>query len=142
MPMTHDAPSVRHFMDDMTTQIRKCDQGEGMLCSTLDEKINHYVEWCRNLRQTLNERAKKVFAGEIAFDPEVERIYKEAFRNLLQKAIPVAARGREKNREYFELKGLDPLHYYLADFGYLLENWVSPQLAVSPSPRANGSPVT
>ena len=35
----------------------------------------------------------------------------------------------------YVLQGLNPLHCHIADFDYLLENWVSPRLAVSPSPR-------
>jgi hypothetical protein len=35
----------------------------------------------------------------------------------------------------YVLQGLNQLHCYIADFDYLLENWVSPRPAVSPAPR-------
>ena len=40
------------------------------------------------------------------------------------------------------LQGLNTLHCHVADFDYLLENWVSPRLAVSPTPRVQLSHTT
>ena len=39
------------------------------------------------------------------------------------------------DEECFVLHGLEPLHRHIVEFYYLLENWVSPRLAVSPTPR-------
>src|SRR5262249_2392235 len=56
-------------------------------------------------------------------------------RHLLRHAKQVAARGRALDGQCYLLQGLNPLHYHIADFDYLLENQVSPRLAVSPAPR-------
>jgi hypothetical protein len=56
-------------------------------------------------------------------------------RRLLRRAKQVAARGRAMDGDCFELKGLNALHFSIADLDYLVDNWVKPQLAVSPAPR-------
>ncbi len=76
-----------------------------------------------------------VFTGQIEFDPNAENLLKTESKHLLNRAKQIAALGRAMNWQCFELQELNWLHYFVADFGYLLENWVSPKLSVSPSPR-------
>jgi hypothetical protein len=135
MPATLDLPTVRRFTDDLNERLRRCDNGEGMICSSLDESINYYVRLCGELREYVNQWARAVFMGRVAFDPEVEKLLMMESRRLLHRAKQVAACGRVMNGQRFVLEGLGALHYHIADLDYLLENWVSPRLAVGAAPR-------
>jgi hypothetical protein len=115
--------------------MRKCDNGEGMICRTLDESINRYVQLCGELRAYVNQWARSIFTGQAAFDQSVEDLLKQGIRRLLNRSKQVAALGRGMDGQCFVLQGLNQLHCHIADFDYLLENWVSPRLAVSPTPR-------
>ena len=135
MSATLDLPAVRRFTDDLKDRLHRCDDGEGMVCSNLDGTINFYVELCGELRAYVNQWARAIFTGQLTFDPAVEALLKDEARQLLQRAKQVAARGRAMDGPCYLLQGLNMLHCYIADFDYLLENWVSPRLAVSPTPR-------
>jgi hypothetical protein len=135
MPATLDLVAVRRFTDDLNERLRRCDNGEAMICSNLDESINHYVLLCSQLRAYVNQWARAVFTGQVAFDQAVEDLLKEELRSLLHRSKQTAARGRAMDGQCYVLQGLNQLHCYIADFDYLLENWVSPRPAVSPAPR-------
>jgi hypothetical protein len=135
MPATLDLSAVRRFTDDLNERLRQCDNGEGMFCSNLSATINHYVQLCGELRAYLNQWARAIFTGQTAFDQAVEDLLKEEARRLLHRSKQVAAQGRAMDGMCYVLPGLNPLHCHLADLDYLLENWVSPRLAVSPAPR-------
>jgi hypothetical protein len=135
MPAIIDLPAVRHFTEQLNEQARQCDNGEGAICNTLDESINHYVQLCQSLRVYINMWARAVFTGQVAFDQAVEGILKNEVQYLLHRCKPVAACGRAMDGECFVLEGLNRLHFHIADFDYLLSNWVSPRLSVSPTPR-------
>jgi len=130
-----DLPAVRRFTEDLTDRLRRCDNGEGAICSNLDESINHYVHLCGDLRAYINQWARAIFTKQVAFDPAVEDLLKEEMRHLLHRAKQLAARGRAMDGQCYVLQGLNALHCHIADFDYLLENWVSPRPAVSPAPR-------
>lgn len=135
MAVSLDLSAVRRFTEDLNEQLRRCDNGEGMICSNLEESINHYVRLCGELRAYVNHWARAVFTGRLTFDRAVEDLLKEEIRRLLSRSKQVAARGRALDGQCYLLQGLNPLHCHIADFDYLLENWVSPRLAVSPAPR-------
>src|SRR5690349_4628096 len=44
MPDTHDLLAVRQFTTALNDRLRQCDNGEGMVCRSLDERINYYVD--------------------------------------------------------------------------------------------------
>lgn len=142
MAGTLDLTAVRRFTDDLNEQVRRCENGEGMVCSNLDESIGHYVRLCAELRAYIGQWAQAVFSGKLEFDPEVDSLLNAEARRLLRRAKQVAARGRVMNGQCFELQGLDDLHYHIAALDYLLENWVKPRLAVSPAPRVALSEAT
>ncbi len=132
MPPTLDLPTVRAFTEDLAEQIRRCDKGEG----SVEDSINHYLRLCGELRAYINQWARAIFTGQLEFDPDVETLLKDEARRLLHRAKQTAAMGRTMDRERSVLRGLDALHYRVADLDYLLENWVSPCLAVSPGVSA------
>jgi hypothetical protein len=130
-----ELPDLRRFFDDLNDRARRCDNAEGMICSTLDESIDHYVQLCRELRECVNQWARAIFTGRVAFDQAAENLLKEEMSSLLHRAKQVAARGRAMDGQCFVLQGLNSLHFHMADLNYLLDNWVSPRVAVSPAPR-------
>jgi hypothetical protein len=135
MTATLDLAAVRRFTDDLNEQVRRCENGEGTICSDRDASIHHYVRLCANLHDYIGQWAHAVFSGRLEFDPEVDSLLNAEARRLLRRAKRVAARGRVMDGECFELKALDALHYHIVHFDYLLENWVKPRIAVSPGPR-------
>lgn len=135
MPATLDLLAVRRFTEDLNDRLRRCDNGEGTICSNLDESIHHYVQLCGELRAFVNQWARATFTGQEEFDQKIEDLLKEEIRRLLQRSKQLAARGRAMDGQCYVLQGLNPLHGHIADFDYLLENWVSPRRAVSPTPR-------
>lgn len=135
MQATLDLPGVRRFTDELNNRLRQCDNGEGVVCSNVEETINHYARLCHELRLYINEWARSIFAKRIVFDPTIENVLKDEVRFLLGRSKQVAARGRALDGYCFVLQGLNELHCYIADLDYLLENWVSPRPAVSPAPR-------
>jgi hypothetical protein len=135
MPATLDLNSMRQFTADLNNRLRQCDNGEGMVCSNLDETIRYYVELCRKLRGYINQWTRAVFTAEVRFESEVEILLKTKGRELLRHAKHVAARGRALNEYCFAFESLNELHFCVADLDYLLENWVTPQPAVGPAAR-------
>jgi hypothetical protein len=135
MPATYDLTAVRHFTEDLDEKVRQCETGEGMICATLEERINHYAQLCEKLLDFIREWARAVFTGQIPFDDKTETLLKKEASHLLSHAANKAALGRLMNFRCFELGGLNSLHYYCADLSFLLNNWVSPKRSVSPAPR-------
>ena len=135
MLATLDLFTVRRFADDLNDRLRRCDNGEGMICGNLDESINHYAQLCGELRAYIRQWARAIFTGKVAFDPAVEELLKHEVLGLLHRSKQVAARGRAMDGQCYVLQGLNSLHCHMADLDYLLQNWVSPRLAASPTPR-------
>jgi hypothetical protein len=135
MLATFDLSAVRRFTVNLEEQMRRCNNGEGMECARIDEAILCHVKLCEELGQVVNAWARAVFKGQIAFDPQVEVLLKEQMRELTNQVKEIAACGREWNGRCYELQELNALHFHFADLSYLLEHWVTPQLAVSPAPR-------
>jgi len=135
MLATFDLSAVSRFAAELKERQRRCETGEGMICSNLDESVKCHADLCHDLLFALKQWANAVFKGQVAFDPQVEAEFQAQVRDLLPYAKRVAAEGREKNWMCFELQGLNKLHYLIAELDYLQEHWVSPRLAVAPSPR-------
>jgi hypothetical protein len=135
MLATYDLAAVRHFTEDLSNRRNRCDNGEGQICSSLEQKIGQYVRMCEELRSAIKQWARAIFAGDAEYDSEVERVWKTELTSLLHHAKQVAAQGRAMNWQCYELQWLDSLHYCVADFDYVLANWVSPRLSTSPAPR-------
>jgi hypothetical protein len=135
MSATLDLIDARRFTDELSDRLRRCDNGEGMICSNLEESISHYIQVCDDLRDYINAWARAIFAGQIAFDAQAETLLNRISQQVLRRAKSLAAQGRTMEEDCFDLGRLDALHYHIADFDYLLENWVSPRLAVGPAAR-------
>jgi len=135
MPSTLDLDAVRQFTDELTSRIRECENDEGTVCSSLQKRISFHTQLCSDLRYRIYEWARSVFSGVTGVDLQIEVLWKTHIKNVLDRAGEVAAYGRILHEQCYELDGLDQLHYQIASLTYLLNNWVSPRLAVSPAPR-------
>jgi hypothetical protein len=76
-PATLDLMAVQRFTAELNDRLRRCDNGEGMICVSLDESINYYVQLCAELRTYVNQWARAIFTGQVAFDQAVEDLLKE-----------------------------------------------------------------
>ncbi len=136
MLATFDLPTVRRFAAELDSRRAGCN-GEGMFCSDLDETLGCHVAVCQELLGAVTQWAREVFSGRIAFDSEVELVFKAELQRALNEARPLAEHGREVETECFSLERLGSLESYLAHFTFLLKNWVSPQKSVAPAPRVS-----
>jgi len=112
-----------------------------MVCSNLDESIYLHANLCAELRDFVDQWARDVFTGQLAFDAAVEDLLKHQVVEMMQRCKHVAASGRAMDRQCYVLQGLNDLHRCMADFDYLLENWVSPRRSESPTPRVRLSSI-
>lgn len=138
MPATLDLPAVRRFAADLSEQLRRCDDGTERECLTLAGRIDRCGRLCRELREYIRNWSQAVFAGRVEFEQADEDVLKAEVGRLVAVAGAVAAGGQAMCkfcRDYTDLPGLPALTGHLADFDYLLRNWVSPRLAVGPAAR-------
>ncbi len=135
MPALLDLPAVRRFTDELTADVARCGNGEGMECSTLEAKIRHFVSLCAGLRTQVNEWAKSVFKGQATVDPEIELLYRHAVETLAARAKLVVAEGITANVPCYYLDRLSSLEWHVRDLEYLHANWRTPKLSVAPGPR-------
>jgi hypothetical protein len=134
MQANFELEAVRRFATELDARRAGCN-GEGTFCSDLDEALGCHAAVCEELRHEVNRWASEVFAGRVAFDPEVEAIFKAELGRALNDARPLAKYGRAVATECYSLDRLDALESCVADFDALLANWVSPQRSVAPAPR-------
>lgn len=135
MLATLDLAAVRRFTADLNERLRRCDNGEGVECSTLENSINRYVQLCEELQRGVERWAQAVFSGEVLLDPAVETLLKHEIRLLIGRAKRVAERGRIFEGPCYYFVELNQLYRHIQELEALLSHWVTPQLAVGPAPR-------
>ena len=136
MLTTFDLPSVQQFATHRDLR-RSQRHEEGSCCIDLDELLGRHVTTCEELRGSVDHWAREVFAGRIAFDPEVERVFKDELQRTLSEARPLAEHGRAVETDCFSLEQLAALEDCVAHFTFLLTNWISPQRSTAPAPRVS-----
>jgi hypothetical protein len=132
---TFDLAEVRGFVTALDSQMERCDNGEGMACANLDDALRHYAALCCELREGVRQWGREVFAGRVAFDPEVERVWRTESTRLYDRAVEMLAYGRKAEIACYHLDGRAALRSALWDLHQLLDGWVTPKLAVGPSAR-------
>ena len=132
MSDTNELENARQFAAGLEAAMQKTHQATHH--ETFPQAMTDFVQYCAEMRRTLNQWRLRVFKGQIEFDADVEVVLKEATAKLLQEAKGIAVLGRQGGT-YDAFPALHELHYFLADLGYLLEHWKSPSLAVGPGPR-------
>jgi len=137
---TFDLAEVRGFAADLDAQLDRCDDGEGMECATLDAALRRYADLCRAFRDAVRHWGRAVFAGRVAYDPEVERAWLDKAVPLFNRATGMLQRGQESEGQCYMLEGRIFLQAALWDLYRLLTGWVTPKLAVGPSARRGSVP--
>lgn len=132
---TYGLDEVRNFTSDLEARASRCNHGEGMECATLDDALRLYANLCRQYRQEVRQWAMAVFAGQVAFDTEVERVWLEQGHRLFSRSLEMLSRVEVSAGPCYELEGQTFLESALWNLDRLLTKWVTPQIAVSPSVR-------
>jgi len=132
---TFDIADIRGFAADLDERMNRCDNGEGMECADLDGTLRHYAALCRELRKNIRSWGRAVFTGRIAFDPEVEKVFRDEGKQLYSRAVQLLDFGDRAEGVCYMLDGQIFLRAALFDLQKLLNHWVTPQLAIGPSAR-------
>lgn len=132
---TFDLIEVRDFVADLDARMRRCDNGEGMECATLEASLRHHATLCCEFRESVRQWGRAVFAGRVAFDAAVERIWREEGLRLFRHAVEMLADGQKAEVPCYVLESQGILQAALWQLHELLADWVTPQLAVGPAAR-------
>jgi len=132
---TFDLAEVRGFAADLDVRMDRCDNGEGLACANLDGTLRHYAEVCCEFCQQARQWGRAIFVGQVAFDPEVERIWLDKGILLYRRAAELWACGQQKAGDCFVLEGGAALGSALWRLERLLAGWVTPKLAAAPLAR-------
>lgn len=130
-----DLAETHEFTSRLNLQLDQCDNGEGFECATLDETLINYGIHCYRFAFGVNHWARAVFSGETPFIAEVETAWRTEGQRLLDRARRMRAKAEMAEVLCYQLDGKAVLDLALKDLGRLLENWVTPKLAVAPSAR-------
>ena len=133
--ITFDLDEVRAFTAGLRAEVTRCDNGEGMVCATLDATLLHYAELCCKFDGAARQWARAVFTGRVPYDAEVDVALQEHGRWLLHQALETWQHGQRSEVPCYELAGYTILQAVLFDLYRLLKGWVTPKLAVGPAAR-------
>jgi GNAT superfamily N-acetyltransferase len=88
--------------------------------------------------QAVRQWGRAVFKGQVAFDPEVERVWLESGIQLYKRSIELLSYGTTAEEPCYTLDGKAVLQSALWKMAQMLSGWVTPKLAVGPSARVGG----
>ena len=132
---TYASAEVRDVTDNINARMLSYPPDDGMGCATLDAGLRRYNELCRELCVHIREWRDAVFCGRVDVDPDVERLWRDGGSWLQKQATWAWQCGQGAEAEGFLLEELSLLQSALDDLRGLLQGWVTPKLAVGPSPR-------
>ncbi len=132
---TFDLVEVRGFVADLDARMGRCQNGEGMECATIDAALRHHAVLCCEFIAGVRQWGREVFAGRVAFDPEVEKAWRTEGSRLYSRALDMHTHGKEAEVPCYTLEGQNVLLPALWELYRLLKGWVTPKLAVGPSAR-------
>ncbi len=141
---TFDLAEVREFTATIDARLKQCDNGEGMVCATLEESLRHYAGLCIEFREGVRAWGRAVFTGRVIFDPEVERLVLVEGNKLLNQAVAKADHAGMMEYDHsrtpeagccYVMEGLQPLRSALWGLSRLMNDWITPALSISPGPR-------
>src|SRR5262249_19062861 len=108
--MTFDLADVHSFTADLDARMERCDNGEGMYCATIDATLEHYAKLCCEFTERVRQWGREIFAGRVAFDPEVEAHFRKKGEELHSRAERWFALGYEdKDDPCYDLGNLEAL---------------------------------
>lgn len=135
---TFDLAEVRGFTADLDARMARCDNGEGFECANFDAMLGHYAKLCCELVEAVRAWGRAVFTGHVAFDQQVELLWKNECVHLYRRAWELAALAEQAEGPCYALDGKAALFAALLRLYQLITPWVTPKLALSPSARTRG----
>ncbi len=132
---TFDFAEVRGFAAALDARLDRCDNGEGIQFANMDATLRLYAGLCCEYCEEVRDWGRAIFYGRAAFDPEVERIWRDEGLRLYRRASELWNNGRESNGTSFVLEGGAALGSALLQLHQLLAEWVTPKLAAAPLAR-------
>jgi hypothetical protein len=126
---------ARRFTGELEAKQSRCDNNEGNFCSTLDATLSTYADICCDFHEAVRNWASAIFRGDCAYEEAVERHFLFTGAKLLHAAaaiLPYAIRAENRCYQLEAKASLELAGNRLAD---LLDNWVTPEVAVGPSRR-------
>jgi len=134
---TFDYEQVSTVLARLKAKFEDCAHGEGNACETLEKHLQCCAAICYEVIESLRNWANGVFTGEVIFDPDAEKIWRLELTQIYARATEMWQIGRKAQVPCWEIPGQGMLASALWDMRWLLDNWVSPKLAVAPMPRSN-----
>lgn len=132
---TFDLAEVRDFAGRLDARMDRCDNGEGMGCANLDDTLRQYAIVCCQFCERVRAWGRAIFAGQAAFDPEVERIWLDEGTRMYRRASELWTYGQRLQGDCFVLEGGAGLGSALWRLERLLTGWVTPKQALAPTIR-------
>lgn len=133
--MTFDLAEVRRITDSLNDRMDQCDNGEGMECASLDDALRHHAKLCCEFYDNVRSWGRAVFAGTVAFDPEVERVWLDEGQRLFARAYEMSTAGRHAEVPCYMFESLQTLDSAIWNLYQLLAGWITPTLAIGPAAR-------
>lgn len=134
-----DLAEVRSFAADLDDRFERFHQGKGRAPIRHEEMLRHFTVLCREFHEEVRAWGRAVFSGQVSFDEEVERVWREEGLRLHRRAVEVLSSKKKAANAPTLREASEQLQAILLDLHRLLLDWVRPQLAVGPAARANGS---
>jgi hypothetical protein len=139
---TCNLAEVRAFTADVDARMDQCDNGEGVYWATIDATLKLYAQLCCEFTEGVRHWGREIFAGRLAFDPEVETVWRHKGEALRRRAENWLALGRlDGVQPCYELENLNALEAALGRLQILLDEWLTPKRALGPGAR-QGSPLS
>lgn len=132
---TFDLAEVREFTAAIDARLKRCDNGEGMACATLDDSLRFHASVCREFWTAVRAWHRAVFGGHVKFDLGVERVVLAEGKRLIALGTAKAAHAAIRESDCYKLDGRTLLQSALWDLSRLMDGWITPALSVSPGPR-------
>ena len=132
---TFDLVEVQDFVAGLDARMSRGEDGEGTEHVSFDDALRHHADLCREFYDMVRRWGREVFAGRVAFDPEVERAWLTEGWQLHHRARELRDRGQSVGDSGSQPGGREALQGALGDLHRLLSKWVTPKLSVGPSAR-------
>ncbi|MDP9175172.1 MAG: hypothetical protein M3O30_15095 [Planctomycetota bacterium] len=132
---TFDYNQVKSFTSQLNQKLDQCENGEGMMCESVDIKLKFCAERCMDFYREIQKWAQDVFSGRVAFDPAAEQLWIAELLQLETRSIRLLNQGKQSEAVCFILEGCGALQSALWNLYQLMTPWVTPKLAVGPSSR-------
>jgi hypothetical protein len=137
---TFDYEQVRAVLSPLKAKLQDCAHGEGNRCETLDNHLDCCARICTEVYTAVVAWAQDVFAGRVAFDPEAETLWRAEVTQIYAQAKRAWRAGKRAEVPCWDLPGQSRLEAVLWHLNDLLDGWVTPKLAASPSARVTVRP--